>query len=67
MPHWLFKTLLFLALLVVDVVIGVQIFQYWAGMAYFPLIGTLITAAFHAAVILLLAYIHVLLFKYKKV
>lgn len=67
MPHWLFKTLLFLALLVVDVVIGVQIFQYWNGMAYFPLIGTLVTAAFHAALILLLVYIHVILFKFKKV
>ncbi len=66
MPNWLFKTLLTLALLVVDVAIVAQIFQYWAGMMYFPLIGTFVVAAFHLAVLLVLVTVHVKLIQYKK-
>lgn len=66
MPHWFLKTILLLALLVLDIVIGAQIFEYWSGMAYFPLVGTLSVAALQAALVLVLVYIHVLLFQFKK-
>ena len=67
MPFWLLKTFLLLALLVLDVVIGAQIFNYWAGMSYFPLIGTVSVAAFHAFIVIVLIIIHIKFFQFKKV
>lgn len=55
--------LLFLAMIIV--IAGFQIFDYWWGLAYFPLVSTLFIGFIHLALMTALCWAFIKLFNYK--
>lgn len=56
-------TLLFLAVIIL--IAGLQIFDYWWGLAYYPLVSSLFTGFIHLALMTVLCWAFLQLLKYK--